>query len=151
MDRQQRRGSGAQTLQHYWRNRAEATPEKWSLELGVWHEGTFVGIQGVSTTDFAFTRTGGTGSWLGLPFQGRGTGTLMRQAICALCFDHLGFEVTSGAFTDNPQSWAVSMKVGYVPNGLFRFMRRDALAVDRQLLLTPEAFVRSELAGADSA
>jgi RimJ/RimL family protein N-acetyltransferase len=134
-----------QTMQHFWQSRAEATPEKWSLELGVWRDGTFVGIQAVSTRDFAVTRTGETGSWLGLPFQGRGTGTLMRQAVCALCFDHLGFtEVTSGAFTDNPQSMAVSTKVGYVPNGLVRFKRRGALAVNRQLRLTPEAFVRAE-------
>ena len=68
--------------------------------------------------DFAVTRTGETGSWLGLPFHGRGTGTLMRQAICVLCFDHLGFtEITSGAFLDNPESRAVSRKVGYVENG----------------------------------
>ncbi len=94
------------TLQHYWRSRAEVSPEKWSIELGVWRDGCFRGIQAVSTQDFAVTRTGETGSWLGMPYQGRGTGTLMRQAICVLCFDHLGFtEITSGAFLDNPESW----------------------------------------------
>lgn len=131
------------TLQHHWQSRAGITAETWSLQLGVWREGTLVGIQSVRTQDFAFTRTGETGSWLGLPFQGQGTGTLMRQAICGLCFDHLGFtEITSGAFTDNPQSLAVSTKVGYVLNGTVRHRRRDGVVVDRQLLLTPEAFVR---------
>ena len=130
-------------LQHYWRMRAETTTDGWSMELGVWRDGTFVGFQGVSTRDFPVTRTGETGSWLGLPFQGRGTGTLMRQAICVLCFDHLGFtEITSGAFVDNPESRAVSRKVGYVDNGRTRHKRRDALAVNQQLVLTPEALVR---------
>ena len=131
------------TLQHYWRSRAEVSPEKWSIELGVWRDGGFRGIQAVSTRDFAVTRTGETGSWLGMPFQGRGTGTLMRQAICVLCFDHLGFtEITSGAFLDNPESRAVSRKVGYVENGRVRLKRRDTRAVNQQLLLTPEALVR---------
>ncbi len=96
--------------------RAELTPERWQLDLGVWHDGRFVGVQGVSTHDFPVTRTGETGSWLGQEFHGRGLGTLMRQAICVLCFDHLGFEeVTSAAFADNPASQGVSRKVGYRP------------------------------------
>jgi RimJ/RimL family protein N-acetyltransferase len=132
-----------QFLQFHWGQRSSLKPQAWSLELGVWHEGRFVGVQGVGTQDFPVTRTGETGSWLGMPFQGRGTGTLMRQAICVLCFDHLGFtEVTSGAFLDNPQSRAVSRKVGYVENGRVRLKRRDTRAVNQQLLLTPEALVR---------
>ncbi|MEP6817849.1 MAG: GNAT family N-acetyltransferase [Marmoricola sp.] len=131
------------TLQHYWRARADVTPDKWSLPLGVWRDGGFVGIQEVATTNFGVTRTGETGSWLGRRFQGQGVGTLMRQAICALCFDHVSFtELTSGAFTDNPASRAVSRKVGYVDNGRVRYRRRDELAVNQSLLLTPEAFVR---------
>ena len=81
-------------------------------------EGRLVGVQGVSTRDFPVTRTGETGSWLGREFHGRGIGTLMRQAICVLCLDHLGFEeVTSAAFADNPASHGVSRKVGYRANG----------------------------------
>jgi RimJ/RimL family protein N-acetyltransferase len=39
----------------------------------------------------------------------------MRQAMCALLFDHLeAEEITSAAFTDNPASLAVSRKVGYI-------------------------------------
>ena len=51
-------------------------------------------------------------------------------------------EVTSGAFLDNPESRAVSRKVGYVENGRVRLKRRDTRAVIQQLLLTPEALVR---------
>lgn len=90
------------------------------------------------------THTGETGSWLGRAYQGRGIGTLIRQAICALLFDQLdAAEVSSAAFTDNPASLAVSRKVGYVENGTNRVQRRPGeLAFNRRLLLTPEAFVR---------
>lgn len=132
-------------LQYHWRKRGELTPKAWSLELGVRWEGELVGIQGVSTTDFLVTRTGETGSWLGLRHHGKGIGTHMRQAICALLFDHLGFqEITSGAFLDNGPSAAVSRKVGYRPNGVVRYQRRDAMAEMQQLVLRPEDLVRGE-------
>ena len=133
-------------IQYHWRNRAEFGPARWGLLLGVWFEGRLVGCQGITTKDFLVTRTGETGSWLGKASQGRGIGTLMRQLICVLCFDHLDFvEVTSSAFTDNPASLAVSRKVGYVDNGEFRMRRRtEELAVNRQLVLTPERFVRPD-------
>ena len=130
-------------LQYHWRTRAELSPEKWALDLGVWHEGRFVGVQGVGTHDFLVTRTGETGSWLGQQFHGRGIGTLMRQAICVLCLDHLGFEeVTSGAFSDNPASLGVSRKVGYRMNGEQRLARKGALATNIQLVLTTEELNR---------
>lgn len=132
-----------QFLQFHWGQRSSLKPEAWSLELGVWHEGRFVGIQGVATKDFPVMRTGETGSWLGMEFHGRGIGTLMRQAICVLCFDHLGFEeITSAAFTDNQPSQGVSRKVGYRENGRSRFARKGALASMVQLVLTPEDLVR---------
>ncbi len=67
----------------------------------------------------------------------------MRQAICVLCFDHLGFEeVTSAAFSDNPESLGVSRKVGYRTNGEQRFARKRALATIVRLVLRPEDLVR---------
>lgn len=103
-----------------------------------------MGTQGFSTTDYLVTRTGETGSWLGREHQGRGTGTAMRQAMCALLFDHLdAAEVTSGAFVDNPASLAVSRKVGYRDNGVRRLRRREGeLALNHGLVLTPGDFVR---------
>lgn len=134
------------TAQYHWRVRASFTPDAWDLQLGVFHDGELVGCQGLTTHDFLVTRTGETGSWLGQEFQGRGIGTRMRRAVCALAFDHLGFEeVTSGAFLDNPASLAVSRKVGYRAQGVRRLKRREGeLALNRQLVLTPEAFVRGE-------
>ena len=132
-----------QFLQFHWGPRAALKPERWSLELGVWHDGRFVGVQGVGTQDVLVTRAGETGSWLGMEFHGRGIGTLMRQAICVLCFDHLGFEeITSGAFTDNPASLGVSRKVGYRVNGEQRLARQGALATNVQLVLGPDDLVR---------
>jgi RimJ/RimL family protein N-acetyltransferase len=132
-----------QFLQYHWGERASLKPEAWALDLGVWHEGHFVGVQGVATHDFQVTRTGETGSWLGMEFHGRGIGTLMRQAICVLCFDHLGFEeITSGAFADNQPSQGVSRKVGYRENGARRFARKGSLATMVQLVLRPEDLVR---------
>ena len=67
----------------------------------------------------------------------------MRQAMCVLCLDHLGFEeVTSGAFTDNPASLAVSRKVGYRREGEKRLARKGQLARNVQLVLTPDDVVR---------
>lgn len=134
-----------QVAQFHWGVRARFSPESWSLDLGVWVDGELVGSQGISTQDYLVTRTGETGSWLGMAHQGRGIGTRMRQAICALAFDHLdAVEVTSGAFLDNPASIAVSRKVGYVDNGVTRKRRKDEMAKHLALRLTPETFVRGE-------
>jgi len=132
------------TAAYHWRMRAAFRPDDWSLLLAVFHEGRLVGSQGFETSDYLVTRTGETGSWLGREFHGKGIGTAMRQAICAFAFDHLDAEqVTSGAFLDNPSSRAVSRKVGYQPNGVRRFKRREGeLALNQRLVLTPSGFVR---------
>jgi len=130
--------------QYHWRTRAEFSPESWVLNLGVRHEGELVGVQGLNTSSYLVTRTGETGSWIGRRFQGRGIGTAMRQAMCAFVLDHLdAAEITSGAFTDNPSSLAVSRKVGYRENGRVRRERRPGeLASTIELVLAPEDFVR---------
>ena len=132
--------------QYHWHGRASWSREKWELNLGVWRDGVPLGVQSVGTEDFLVTRTGETGSWLGLAYQGKGIGTAMRQMICAFLFDHLDFEeITSGAFIDNPASLAVSRKVGYRDNGVRRLKRREGeLAMNLRLVLRPEDFVRGE-------
>ncbi|MEV8215048.1 GNAT family protein [Leifsonia sp. NPDC077715] len=76
--------------QYHWRTRAGWSREAWTLEFAVEYNGEIVGIQGIGTRDYPITRTGETGSWLGLAHHGRGIGTRMRQAICAFVFDELG-------------------------------------------------------------
>ena len=112
-------------------------------------------MQGVSTRDFPVTRTGETGSWLGQEFHGRGIGTLMRQAMCVLCLDHLGFEeVTSAAFSDNPASHGVSRKVGYRPTARSGTPARARSPTNVRLVLGEEDLVRPphdvEVEGADA-
>jgi RimJ/RimL family protein N-acetyltransferase len=136
----------ASMVRYYSSVRANFTPEKFELHFAVRIGGELVGTQGLHTSDFAVTRTGETGSWLGQSYQRRGIGTRMRRAVCAFAFDHLGaVELTSGAFLDNPASLAVSTKVGYRPNGRFRMTRREGeVAINQRLVLTPDVFVRGE-------
>jgi RimJ/RimL family protein N-acetyltransferase len=106
-------------LQYHWGVRGQWSPERWRLELGVRERGRLVGVQAIGADAFAVTRTVGTGSWLGQPFQGRGIGRRMRLAVLALAFDHLEALVAeSGAFLDNPASAAVSRAIGYEENGI---------------------------------
>ena len=124
------------TLQYHWLQRAGWQPAKWSLDLVVVQDGTVVGTQGMSATDFAILREVGTGSWLGQAHQGRGIGTEMRAAVLHLAFAGLGARyATSGAFTDNGPSQAVSRKLGYVDDGMERRVRRGQAATVLRLRL----------------
>lgn len=133
-----------QFAQYHWRTRSTWSPEKWELNLAVLEAGRPIGVQGFATSDYLVTRAGETGSWLGEAHQGRGVGTTMRRAICAFLFDHLdAVRITSGYFSDNPGSGAVSRKVGYRENGTERRRRRPGeLATLTHLTLDPEDFVR---------
>ncbi|GAA0936769.1 GNAT family protein [Nonomuraea longicatena] len=94
-------------------------PDEWHAPFAVVHEGETVGVQSLRASEFATTREVGTGSWLGLAWQGKGIGTEMRAAVLHLAFRGLGAETaTSSAFVDNPASLAVSRKLGYRPDGL---------------------------------
>ncbi|MDJ0464447.1 GNAT family protein [Streptomyces sp. H27-C3] len=110
---------GLATFQHVLGTVAGWSPKAWTLSLAVRHEGRTVGRQDLATTDFAVTREGETGSWLGREHQGAGIGTEMRAAVLHLAFDGLGARyVTSAAMTDNPASLRVSQKLGYQEDGL---------------------------------
>jgi RimJ/RimL family protein N-acetyltransferase len=136
---------GRGMLQYFWGQRAAFAPEKWALHFLVRHEGRVLGMQGVTGDDFGVLRTVDTGSWLGLAHHGRGFGTEMRAAVLQFAFDHLGARAaTSGAFTDNAASLAVSAKLGYRRNGEFSRVRRGEPATEVLLRLLPAEFVRPE-------
>jgi RimJ/RimL family protein N-acetyltransferase len=129
--------------QYHWGKRATFSPAKWSADFAVFYDGELVGSQGFTCEDYLVKRGGETGSWLSRRFQGRGIGTAMRQVICAFLIDHLDAAyVTSGAFTDNPASLAVSRKVGYTDNGIERCSRLGQPAVMRRIILEPANLVR---------
>lgn len=133
------------TMRFYWRLYADFTPAAWHLVLAVRENGRLVGVQDLTTKDFAKTRTVTTGSWLGRAHQGRGIGTLMRQTVCAFGFDELGAtQMTSAYLVGNERSAAVSRKLGYRPNGLFRLADPDGegFRLEQRVALSPDDFVR---------
>lgn len=115
-----------------WRQRAEWSPDNWSYNAAVVVDGEVVGTQGMHATDFAKLRSVGTGSWIGLEYQGRGIGREMRAAILHLAFAGLdAVEALSGYWHDNLPSSRVSDGLGYEWNGEDRKLRRGE--PDRQV------------------
>lgn len=122
------------SLQWWWRQRAEWSPEHWHFTGAVLVGGTVVGVQDVFAEHFAQLRTVSTGSWLGRAYQGQGLGKEMRAAVLHLAFAGLGAtEAHSAAFADNEASLATSRSLGYTVNGETPVMRRDR--ADRQVNL----------------
>ncbi len=134
------------TLRYYWTARGSWTPENWAVPFMVRCKGELVGMQELTGRNFAVTRTVGTGSWLGQAFQGRRIGTEMRSAVVQFAFDHLKAQrADSAAFTDNPQSLAVSRRLGYRPDGTVVVQRRPGeRAVEQRCTVEPATFVRSD-------
>jgi RimJ/RimL family protein N-acetyltransferase len=129
------------SYQFYMSTRAGWTVDDWVLTLGVWVDGEPAGFQDLRAHEFPKYRTVATGSWLGVSFQGRGIGKLMRQAALSLAFDHLGAEVAeTEAFLDNPASSRVSLGVGYEPNGIGRLPQRGIARDSQRFRMTVEGW-----------
>jgi RimJ/RimL family protein N-acetyltransferase len=134
---------GRGTLQFFWGQRAQLSPERWSIHFLVRRDGEVVGLQSLSGTEFRITRVVDTGSWLGLRFQRQGIGTEMRAAVLQFAFDQLGAEqARSSAFEDNPASLRVSQRLGYRADGSYRVARRGVAGRVNRLLLDRDHFVR---------
>ncbi len=132
-------GRERHSLQHYWRKWADWSPEDWHLSIAVLVDGEVVGAQDLFARQFARRRSVETGSWLGRAHQGHGLGLEMRAAVLHLAFAGLGAEAaTSGAYTDNAPSVAVSRALGYADNGVDVAPRRDAVGQIRLFRLTRE-------------
>jgi RimJ/RimL family protein N-acetyltransferase len=114
------------SLQWYWRARAELSPAKWHMDLAVVVDGEVVGAQGLMATRFGERGGVETGSWLGLAHQGKGIGTEMRRAVLHLAFAGLGADFAeTAAWDDNAASLAVTGKLGYRPTGDTIELRND--------------------------
>ena len=59
-----------QGMQHYWRMRAETSPDHWALPFAVFEDGEIVGTQTIMADRFTVTGWFATGSWLGMHHQG---------------------------------------------------------------------------------
>ena len=93
-------------------------PTKWGFPCAVLSDGMIMGAQEIMADDFAVRRVIATGSWVGRPYQGRGIGKEMREAILHLAFAGLGTDsVFSGALDDNTASLTISRALGYKDYG----------------------------------
>jgi RimJ/RimL family protein N-acetyltransferase len=136
---------GPNMARWYWRCRAEFTPEAWTLLLGIWHDGEFVGCQDVGARDFAALKTVSTGSWLKQSVQGQGLGKEMRAAVALYAFDWLGAEAAeSEAALWNEASLGVSRSLGYELNGITRKAWGPKVETVQHVRLTPETFKRPD-------
>jgi RimJ/RimL family protein N-acetyltransferase len=103
---------GPNMARWYWRCRGGFTPEEWTLLLGIWHDGEFIGCQDIGAKDFATLKTVSTGSWLRQSVQGQGLGKEMRAAVVLYAFDWLKAEVAeSDAAVWNTASLGVSRRI----------------------------------------
>jgi RimJ/RimL family protein N-acetyltransferase len=131
-----------EAIQYHLLQVAKWSPEEWTYNPVVIHEGRVIGSQGIGAESFAQSRSVHTGSWLGHEFQGRGLGRERRAAILHLAFQGLGAqEALSGAFQDNPASIAVSRSLGYEENGTGLIARRGSPAIHIGLRLTREKWL----------
>ncbi|MEE1619680.1 GNAT family N-acetyltransferase [Brachybacterium sp. J153] len=130
-------------LRFQWRLRCGIGPEEWTLAFGIWADGRLIGSQDVSAVRFAARRTVTSGSWLTLDAHGNGYGTLMRQAMLVLAFDHLGaLRAESSAVLGNAPSFGVSRACGYIENGTQVSTLPGSSEVEQRFLVTPELFRR---------
>ncbi len=136
---------GPKMAQWYWRCRSQATPEDWTLLLGIWHEQEFIGCQDIGAKDFATLKTVTTGSWLKQSHHGQGLGTEMRAAVALYAFDWLGAAAAeSEAAAWNAASLGVSRSLGYELNGVTRMGWGGKMEEVQKVRLTPATFKRPD-------
>ncbi len=136
---------GPNMARWYWRCRGGFSPEDWTLLLGIWHEGQFIGCQDVGAKDFALLKTVSTGSWLKQSAQGRGLGAEMRAAVVLWAFDWLGADVAESEAADwNAASLGVSRTLGYELNGTTRQAWGTQVETVQKVRVTPATFKRPD-------
>ncbi|KIS28257.1 GCN5 family acetyltransferase [Arthrobacter sp. SPG23] len=136
---------GPNMAQWYWRCRGNMSPQEWTLLLGIWHDGEFIGCQDIGAKDFATLRTVSTGSWLRKSAQGRGLGKEMRAAVVCYAFDHLKADVAeSEAAAWNEKSLGVSRSLGYELNGVTRASWGGTMQEVQKVRVTPTTFKRPD-------
>ena len=114
------------TMQYFWRSRANWTADDWDLPMAVFVDGEPLGVQGMMAKRFNLRRSFETGSWLAQSVQGRGIGKEMRAAMLHLGFAGLGAEwAHTAAWHDNHASLGVTQALGYAPNGETVDVRRN--------------------------
>lgn len=114
-------------------------PSNWTLPFTVFYEGRPVGIQEIDGKDFSISREVGTGSWIGLAYQGKGIGTEMRAAVLHFAFAGIGaLQARSASFDGNDASAGVSRRLGYRADGIEYHAVRGERRLDRRWRLSRE-------------
>ncbi len=132
--------------QFLWTARAGISSESWTLTMGVFDGDRLIGSQDISAKDFTALRVVSSGSYLRFDAQGRGIGTLMRQMMLALAFDHLGAtRAESGAIMGNHESQAVSRHCGYQLDGTSVVLNGETRVELQRVVVTPETFIRPDV------
>ncbi len=137
----------ARSVQFQWQLRSKVGPTDWNLSFGIFHQERLIGMQDLGASHFAVRRVVGSGSWLTLDEQGKGHGTLMRQAVLVLAFDHLGAQrAETSAVVGNGASYGVSRSCGYREDGLLVVEENGRAKTQQRFSLTPEQFRRPDVA-----
>ncbi|MGW1342258.1 GNAT family N-acetyltransferase [Kribbella sp. NPDC002412] len=124
-------------VQGHWGSLSSWSAQDWELELGVFREGTPIGMVALRARDFAVLREVKTWSWLGLPHHAQGFGTEARRALLHLAFEELdAVAALTEVFQDNAGSQGVSRKLGYRPDGISRDVLDGRAVVSDRLRLT---------------
>ena len=114
------------SMQWFWRCRAETSPSRFHMPLAVVVDGVVAGTTSLEAHDFPILRQFESGSWLGRQFQGQGLGKELRRATLHLGFAGFGATLaTTTAFFDNGPSLGVTRSLGYTATGVGRKVRRD--------------------------
>jgi RimJ/RimL family protein N-acetyltransferase len=130
-------------LQGCWSGLGDWSVAAWQLGLGVFRDGTPLGMVTLRAADFPVVREVATASWLGLEHQGKGYGTHARVGLLTLAFDHLGANAAlTEVFQDNHSSQGVSRKLGYEPDGISVDAREGEALVSDRLRLTRERWTQ---------
>ena len=145
------------TMQFYWRCRAEMSPTDWNINLATIVDGAVAGTTALIAKDFPILRQFETGSWLGRAFQGQGIGKEMRVATLHLGFLGLAGEIaTTGAWADNGPSLGVTNSLAYTPASQRRGVRQARASVMHHFEMSRADFSARlqrddiELAGVDA-
>jgi len=90
------------------------------MTLGIWYQGTFVGIISYVYIRWRDRRTE-IGYWLAKAYQGRGIITRAVRALCQYAFEELGLNrVEIRCATGNIRSCAIAERVGFTREGVMR-------------------------------
>jgi RimJ/RimL family protein N-acetyltransferase len=120
-------------MQFHWRLRADWTPARWWLALGIYPTGEEDAVGGIDATteQFARTRAATSGWWLLQEWRGRGLGREALAALAHLLFDGLdAHEVRAIVHPDNAASLGAARAAGFIHDGTERSIGGDGVAYD---------------------